>query len=275
MQKHLSAAQSSGDEAVDRLVAELRGLDLAQNEARILVSLMSNGPCIASDVSRNTGIQRTEVYQTLYSLQSKAIVFSTFEKPQHYYALAVADVFDGLVQIKQNALRELSQRKSHCTQLFEEIMASRVSPKTPDRENYQVITGMDAIGVKVMKMVADTKREVLVLISEKNLRAFHRMEVVEKLQSLPGHVRLVIKVMGWKDRDYLYKHIVLDGVVKVEKAFECDFVDGSPMPLNMVIVDRSDVIIMPEDTDERKEYGFYASTKSLASTFAILHESIK
>jgi len=275
MQKHLSATQSSGDEAVDRLVAELRGLDLAQNEARILVSLMSNGPCIASDVSRNTGIQRTEVYQTLYSLQSKAIVFSTFEKPQHYYALAVADVFDGLVQIKQNALRELSQRKSHYTQLFEEIMASRVSPKTPDRENYQVITGMDAIGVKVMKMVADTKREVLVLISEKNLWAFHRMEVVEKLQSLPGHVRLVIKVMGWKDRDYLYKHIVLDGVVKVEKAFECDFVDGSPMPLNMVIVDRSDVIIMPEDTDERKEYGFYASTKSLASTFAILHESIK
>jgi hypothetical protein len=64
-------------------------------------------------------------------------------------------------------------------------------------------------------------------------------------------------------------------VVKVEKAFTCDFVGGSPMPLNMVIVDRSEVLIIPEDADERREYGFYASTRSLASTFAILHESIK
>jgi sugar-specific transcriptional regulator TrmB len=275
MQKPLSAAQSSGDELVDKLVAELRSLDLAQNEARILVSLMSSGPSIASDVSRNTGIQRTEVYQTLYSLQSKGIVFSTFEKPQRYYALAIADVFDALIQIKQNALRELSRRKGRCTQLFEEIMASRVSPKVPDRENYQVITGMDAIGVKVTKMVAEAKREVLILVSEKNLLAFHRMDVVDRLRSLPEHVRLVVKVMGWKDRDYLYKDIMLDGVVKVEKAFTCDFVGGSPMPLNMVIVDRSEVLIIPEDADERREYGFYASTRSLASTFAILHESIK
>lgn len=275
MQKHMPSAQTSDDKLYDMFVVELRGLDLAHNEARVLVSLMSKGSSIASDVSRYTGIQRTEVYQTLYSLQSKGIVFSTFEKPQRYYSLAMDDVFDALVQIKQNALRELSQRKEHFTQLFSEIMASRVSPKAPDRENYQVITGMDAICVKVAKMIADAKQEVLVLVSEKNLRAFHRLDVVDRMQSIPDHVQVVLKVTGWKDREQLYKDIMLDCTVKVEKALSCDFVDGSPMQLSVIIVDRSEVIIMPVDTDDRKEYGFYASTKSLASTFAVLHESIK
>lgn len=42
------------------LITELQRLDLTLNESRILVYLMTHGYSSASDISRYTGIQRTE-----------------------------------------------------------------------------------------------------------------------------------------------------------------------------------------------------------------------
>jgi sugar-specific transcriptional regulator TrmB len=272
-----NSAQYDVDDFSEKLVSELRDLDLSHTEAKILVSLLTTGPSIASDISRSTGIQRTEVYQTLYSLQSKGVVFSTFEKPQKYYSLSISDVIDALIQIKQNALKELAGRKGHCEELFEKMTSSRASPKSQNRDNYQIITGMDAIATKVTKMVADAKEEVLVLLSEKKLGAFYHMEIIDHLQLLPSQVRLSLKVMGGKNSDYLRNGLLGDGFIAIdEQAFTCDFVGGSPMPINLVVVDRSEVIIIPEDSaGEQKEYGFYTNTKPLASTFAMVHERLK
>lgn len=240
------------------LVAELRNLGLLQNEAKLLLSLMTSGPSIASDISKVTGIQRTEVYQTLYALQAKGIVFSTFEKPQKYYALAIADVFDALIQIKQNALRKLVKRKAHCQELFDRMMESRASPKTYDRENYQVITGMDAIAAKMARMIPGARNEVLLLVSEKKLHALHHLDVVDRLRSVPKGVRLIVKVMGeCKGRDHLYRDVFIDGlaVTRVRGdgdgggAQDCNFIagGGSSVPINMLIVDRREAIIIPEE----------------------------
>lgn len=302
-----------GGLAEERLVAELRNLGLLQNEARLLLSLMISGPSIASDISKVTGIQRTEVYQTLYTLQAKGIVFSTFEKPQKYYALAIADVFDALLQIKQNALRKLAKRKGHCQELFERMMESRASPKMYDRENYQVITGMDAIAAKMARMIPGARHEVLMLVSEKKLRALHHLDVIDRLRALPKGVRLGVKVMGCKDRDHLYSEVFIEGraVARAsEWAPDCDFITGGgesgSVPINMLIVDRREAIIIPEgqedDDDDyngiitntittinssndegrrqvnrrqKDEYGFYVSTRSLASTFALVFEHLK
>lgn len=309
-----AAATRAGEEgegggpAEERLVAELRNLGLLQNEARLLLSLMISGPSIASDISKVTGIQRTEVYQTLYTLQAKGIVFSTFEKPQKYYALAIADVFDALLQIKQNALRKLAKRKGHCQELFERMMESRASPRMYDRENYQVITGMDAIAAKMARMIPGARHEVLMLVSEKKLRALHHLDVVDRLRAMPKGVRLGVKVMGCKDRDHLYSEVFIEGVAVArvsEGALDCDFImggdgEGGSLPINMLIVDRREAIIIPEgqeDDDDydgiittnsssdegrrqgnrrqKDEYGFYVSTRSLASTFALVFEHLK
>ena len=157
------------------------------------------------------------------------------------------------------------------------MTSSRVSPKSQDRDNYQIITGMDAIATKVSKMVAEAKEEVLVLISEKKLGAFYHMEIMDQMQSLPSSVRLSLKVMGGKNSAYLRSDILGDRFVAIdEQAFTCDFVGGNPMPINLVVVDKSEVIIMPEDSSsEQKEYGFYTNTKPLASTFAMVHERLK
>lgn len=297
----------SDSSAIGNLVLELRSMGLSQNEARVLVSLLVNGQSIASDVSRSTGIQRTEVYQTLYGLQSKGLVFSTFDKPQKYYSLAVGEIVDALIEIKQRALRELAARKGHCEELFCKAIESRVAPRVQSRENYQVLTGMDAICTKIARMILGARSEVLVLVSEKKLRALVYMDVMDRLQSLPESVRITLKVMGWKDSGgsgssgnggsngkqnnngarnggagapQRYDDMLASGsfVSVDEKAFACDLVGGTPVPLNMVIVDREQIIILPEEQSldgDQKEFGFYTNTRSLASTFAIVHDQLK
>ena len=71
-------------EIENNLIAELQKLDLTLNEARILLFLMTHGNSTASDVSRNTGIQRTETYNYISTLLAKGVVFSTFDRPQKY-----------------------------------------------------------------------------------------------------------------------------------------------------------------------------------------------
>src|SRR6478672_210636 len=57
------------------LVAELQQLDLTLNEARILLFLLTQGQSNASDISLQTGIQRTETYNYISNLLSKEILF--------------------------------------------------------------------------------------------------------------------------------------------------------------------------------------------------------
>ena len=59
------------------LVAELQKLDLTLNEARILLFLMTHGNSTASDVSRHTGIQRTETFISLEESIKRQVVLET------------------------------------------------------------------------------------------------------------------------------------------------------------------------------------------------------
>ena len=111
------------------LVAELQNLDLTLNEARILLFLMTHGNSTASDVSRHTGIQRTETYNYISTLLAKGVVFSTFDRPQKYYALPIDQVIDCLVQTKQNALLSISEKKKSYHEMVESITSQKFTRK--------------------------------------------------------------------------------------------------------------------------------------------------
>src|SRR6185503_6751458 len=112
------------------LIAELQKLDLTLNEARILLFLMTHGNSTASDVSRHTGIQRTETYNYISTLLSKGVVFSTFDRPQKYYALPIQEVIDCLVQTKQNALQTITEKKKGYQEMVDSIVSSTVVPES-------------------------------------------------------------------------------------------------------------------------------------------------
>ncbi|HVX01762.1 MAG TPA: helix-turn-helix domain-containing protein, partial [Nitrososphaera sp.] len=108
MSSQLSVQDDFGNSVDDseaikqELVNELTRLELSLNEAKIIVRLVSRGPAIASDISRDLSMPRTETYHYISSLLGKGIVLSTFSKPRKYYSLSFDEVVDHLVQTKYN-----------------------------------------------------------------------------------------------------------------------------------------------------------------------------
>lgn len=94
----------------EHLMDYLMKLDLTASEARVFWYLLTHGNSTASDVSRATGIQRTETYNYLSTLLAKGIVFSTFDRPQKYYSLSTNEAIGMLIQAKRNALKEVKDR---------------------------------------------------------------------------------------------------------------------------------------------------------------------
>src|SRR5919198_1990001 len=166
------------------LVAEFQKLDLTLNEARILLFLMTHGSSTASDVSRHTGIQRTETYNYISTLLAKGVVFSTFDRPQKYYGLPIDQAIDCLVQTKQNALLSITEKKKNYQQMVEAILSTTVVPESDKKESYQIVMGENSIHAKIKRMLADAKEEVTILVTDRNLVNFYHAEITDQLIKL-------------------------------------------------------------------------------------------
>src|SRR5712692_1691181 len=138
-------ASNPNSEIETHLVVELQKLDLTLNEARILLFLMTHGHSTASDVSRHTGIQRTETYNYISTLLAKGVVFSTFDRPQKYYSLPMQEVIDCLVETKKNALQLLSEKKKDYQEMIDKILNTTVIPEAEKKESYRIVMGENSI----------------------------------------------------------------------------------------------------------------------------------
>ncbi|HEX2557549.1 MAG TPA: helix-turn-helix domain-containing protein, partial [Nitrososphaera sp.] len=174
-------ASNPNSEIENTLIVELQKLDLTLNEARILLFLMIHGNATASDVSRHTGIQRTETYNYISTLLAKGVVFSTFDRPQKYYALAINEVIDCLVQTKQNALQSITEKKKGYQEMVDSIVSSTVVPESDKKESYQIVMGENSINAKIKRMLADAKEEVTILVTDRNLVNFYHAEITDQL----------------------------------------------------------------------------------------------
>jgi hypothetical protein len=121
---------TSGSGYVEELfLPHMKLLGLTSNEVRILMFLVTHGRTTASDVSRHTGIQRSETYNYMSTLVAKGVVFSTFDRPQKYYALPMDLAIDLLVQTEQNALQSIAKKKRSYLEMVDSITSKKFKSK--------------------------------------------------------------------------------------------------------------------------------------------------
>ncbi len=252
----------------NNLISELQKLDLTLNEARILLFLMTHGHSTASDVSRNTGIQRTETYNYISTLLAKGVVFSTFDRPQKYYALPINEVIDCLVQTKQNALQTIAEKKKDYQGMVEAILSSTVVPDSDKKESYQIVMGENSINAKIKRMLAEAKEEVTVLVTDRNLVNLYHAEITDQLIQLTAKgVRVKLRTPCKNANDYLNTEdktsISLKTTAKV-------------VPVNFVLVDNKDIILLLESNSFKKSElcGFYTNNLSMISVFRFIFDNL-
>jgi sugar-specific transcriptional regulator TrmB len=250
------------------LISELQKLDLTLNEARILLFLMTHGNSTASDVSRHTGIQRTETYNYISTLLAKGVVFSTFDRPQKYYALQINEVIECLVQTKQNALQSIAEKKKDYQEMVEAILSSTVVPDSDKKESYQIVMGENSINAKIKRMLAETKEEVTVLVTDRNLVNLYHAEITDQLIQLTSKgVRVKLRTPCKNANDYINADdktsISLKTTAKV-------------VPVNFVLVDNKDIILLLESNSFKKSElcGFYTNNLSMISVFRFIFDNL-
>lgn len=252
------------------LIAEFQKLDLTLNEARILLFLMTHGNSTASDVSRSTGIQRTETYNYISTLLAKGVVFSTFDRPQKYYALPVDQAIDCLVQTKQNALLSITEKKKKYEEMVEAILSTTVVPESDKKESYQIVMGENSINAKVKRMLAEAKEEVSILVTDRNLVNFYHAEITDQLiQMTTKGIRVKLRTPCKNANDYINPE---DG----EKSTISLKTTAKVVPVNFVLVDNTNLILLLESNSAKKSElcGFYTNNLSMISVFRFIFDNL-
>ncbi len=258
------------------LIAELQKLDLTLNEARVLVFLMTHGNTTASDISRHTGIQRTETYNYISTLLAKGVVFSTFDRPQKYYSLPINEVIDCLVQTKQNALNTIAEKKKNYQEMIDSLTRAIIVPESDKKESYQIVMGENSINAKIKKLLAEAKQEVVVLVTDRNLVNLYHAEITDYLIQLTTKgIQCKLRTPCKNANDYIGGENGNNNNNNTGAPFSLKTIDKA-VPVNFVLVDNKDIIVLLENNSFKKSEmcGFYTNSLSMIPIFRFIFDNL-
>lgn len=176
---------------LEHLKDQLQKFGLTKNQAKVYVFLGKYGPKSAPDVFRSLGLPRTETYFILNTLQNRGIVTAELSSPQKFSAIPVGKAILTLVNTEKEKLESLANLEGVLTQLWDDIPAFTVETNENKTEKIQMINGSASINIKIKDMIKNSREEILILGSEKDLSRFYHSDILELL-SEPHHEKRII-----------------------------------------------------------------------------------
>jgi len=166
---------------------------LTPNQIKIFFYLSKFGSKTAMEVSKNTEIPRTESYHILSSLQSKGIVFASYQHPIKFSATSLRKTIFLLFNVESERLNELEKTKPILEELWVKVpeITKRVDEIT---EQFQILRRTNQINNKIFDMISNTKNEFLLLGCEKNLLKFYHTDFLSALEKRSINYKLLTSV---------------------------------------------------------------------------------
>ncbi|MBI4210492.1 MAG: hypothetical protein HY544_03240 [Candidatus Diapherotrites archaeon] len=96
----------------------LRGIGLLDSEIDVYVSLLKNGPCLASRVSADTGINRTHTYELIQKLVEKGTASYVIRENRKYFSVISPK---NLLNYIDEQKRNLDGKREEISQLIPEL----------------------------------------------------------------------------------------------------------------------------------------------------------
>jgi sugar-specific transcriptional regulator TrmB len=130
--------------------------------------------------------------------------------------------------------------------------------------------GENSINAKIKKLLSEAKEEVTVLVTDRNLVNFYHAEITDQLIQLTSkgiHVKLRTPCKNASDYISAENHKSTPlSVKKTEKV----------VPVNFVLVDNKDIILMLESNSFKKaeSCGFYTNNLSMISVFRFIFDNL-
>ena len=161
--------------SIDKLKAELSKFGLTSNQSKVYIFLGKYGSKTAPEVCKALKLPRTETYHLLTTLQNKGMVSATFQHPIKFSAEPLNKAIWVLVNAEKERVSTLVKQEKRIVELWESIPEFNTS--TEQKENkFQMLEGSNQIHGKIKEMISNTKKEFLVLGSEKDFLKFYHSD---------------------------------------------------------------------------------------------------
>jgi len=176
--------------SIDKLKDELSKFGLTANQSKVYIFLGKYGSKTAPEVCKALKLPRTETYHLLTTLQNRGMVSATFQHPIRFSAEPLNKAIWVLVNSEKERVNTLEKQEKSIVELWESI--PEFTTTAEEKENkFQMLQGTNQIHSKIKEMITNTKKEFLVLGSEKDFLRFYHSDFFEPLDKAGKEFKLL------------------------------------------------------------------------------------
>ena len=144
----------------DKTKKSLEKIGLTSYEIRAYTTLIKDGESNASEISQNSGVPYSKIYEILGTLEEKGWIGSDDSRPTKYFAKAPSNALE---TTKQNADTIFSEKKNV---ILSELIPLYEKTGTSEKPDIWFISGAMNIVSKIMEMVEHCREEVMIAVPQ-------------------------------------------------------------------------------------------------------------
>lgn len=251
--------------SIDKIRDELSKFGLTANQSKVYIFLGKYGSNTAPEVCKALKLPRTETYHLLTTLQNKGIVSATFEHPIKFSAEPLNKAIWTLVNAEKERVNTLEKEEKSIVELWDSI--PEFNTTTENKENkFQMLQGSNQIHGKIKEMISCTKKEFLVLGSEKDFLKFYRSDFFEPLDKTVIDLKLLTCTS--EKSMYIFDDIDRSKVRKMS--------DGIKNNLCFIVKDDREIVFFIKNSSQSDHeiFAIWTDSESLIYSMKMLFQHI-
>lgn len=163
------------------LIERLTAFGIDEREAKVYYHLSRMGPARASEIGRASGVQRTEVYRVMDSLETAGFVEKTLERPRKFVAINIEEALQRRLENRHRELEELEDASDELSELW-----PRTQREAERQARFSVHQDRAQIRGLLERMVDGASDEILVMTLRRGLNRLDTRGVLDKISQRAG-----------------------------------------------------------------------------------------
>jgi sugar-specific transcriptional regulator TrmB len=140
----------------------LKDMGLTETESSIYLLLSKRGTSKGTEIAKQVGKDKAQIYHILKSLQVKGLVESTLESPVRFSPVSFEQVLELAVKTKQQEASRIQSSKQELLEYWKTINRGRIEFPV---EKFVVIEGRQKIYSKISQMLSQTNEQFSIMSS--------------------------------------------------------------------------------------------------------------
>jgi sugar-specific transcriptional regulator TrmB len=255
----------------------LRNLGLKKTEAKTYFYLAKRGPKKANEITKALKITKQRLYLVLKSLQNKAIINASLDRPAKFYAIPFEKVLDLFAKAKFEEAKIIQQNKGKLLSDWESIRL----PKDQDvSAKFAIIKGRNYVYSKIQQMIEETTTQFAVLSDFSGLLRAEQFGVLDTIRNHPLKSDIKFRVITevQKNHSGIMKELLdsLDSCIMI-RGRNADI--GLPLFPRIIIRDNQEILYFissqTKDTEDQHDFeAILTDCISLVKPFSSLFEEL-